>query len=1271
MTRRLGVVSSIFFLRCSLNGRGEEDADAHTLLSKQDKLETFISRLQEALAMPPFPSEQNDTASDAPREAVAARMQPPATTDDTAALNAFDPLSSTDSETHASAQKPLAFLSPPQAADEMGRLNGYRVLKLLGEGGMGMVFEAEDVRLKRRVALKVMKPEIAAKEQHRVRFLREAQTAAAVEHDHICPIFQVGEENGVPFIAMPFLKGEPLNVRLKRQKPLPIAEAVRIGREVAEGLAAAHDAGLVHRDIKPGNIWLEEDRLAATRTASGAGRVGGRVKILDFGLARLIAHDIRLTQSGMIIGTPAYMAPEQARGIPVDQRADLFSLGVILYEMTTGKRPFSGSDTMSILTSLAIDEPTTPKLINPAIPADLSDLIMALLAKSPKKRPADGRAVAEALLAVLMQNSRPIVEALPQLAAPRKTAMIDATSVDPWRGIDETIPSVKPAPVAKPVHKAVVPETRPAVRKNRSGFVVAVAAALLVLVGGGFAAFKLYFETKDGTLVVVVDDDADVRFKKGELQIFDADGKLKYTIAPSEKNKTLPPGKYLLKVVGVDGVILDTPELVMENNGKVIVRVAVDAVAVAKKEGGKKDETPVLSPLDPAWLRAVTAMPADKQVEAVAAKLKERNPGFDGTVTPTIDKGVVTGLVFLTDEVKDISPVRALTGLQTLSCEGTLVGDRRNGRVADLSPLTDMKLTSLFCAYTAVSDLSPLKDMKLTKLICQYTLVSDLSPLKDMKLTLLQFGQTKVSDLSPLKDMKLTNLSCFGTKISDLSPLRGMPLTQLIIDGTSVSDLSPLQGMPLTRLNFSGTSVADLSPLKDMKLTILSCNVSQVSDLSLLKNMPLRLLSCDFKPERDTEILRPIKTLETINRKPAVEFWKEADAELAAFSAWLKQVAAMPAAQQVETVAAKLKERNPGFDGQVTPVIENGVVAILSFWTDNVTDLTPVRALTGLRKLHCGGSASGKGQLADMSSLKDMKLTELQFENTQVSDLSPLKDMKLTVLNCNRTKVADLAPLKSTSLTKLWCGDTFVSDLAPLKDMKLTILHCVRSPVSDLSPLKNMNLTTLALDGTQVADLSPLKDMKLTHLECMRTRVSDMSPLRDIPVKTLWCDFKPERDAEILRSIKTLETINGKPAAEVLKDAEARQAAFDAWLKAVAAMPAAQQVEAVAAKLKERNPGFDGKVTPMIDKGVVAHLTFWTDSVTDLSPVRALTGLRMLNCSGSAFGKGQLADLSSLKDLKLTELHCVGTKVSDLSPLKDMKLTRLFCNYTKWSICRR
>ena len=387
-------------------------------------------------------------------------------------------------------------------------------------------------------------------------------------------------------------------------------------------------------------------------------------------------------------------------------------------------------------------------------------------------------------------------------------------------------------------------------------------------------------------------------------------------------------------------------------------------------------------------------------------------------------------------------------------------------------------MTDLNCYCTKISDLSPLKDMKLTNLNCEGTQVSDLSPLNGMPLTGLDCMATQVSDLSPLKDMQLTELDCGGTKVSDLSPLKGMPLAKLDCRETQVSDLSPLKGMPLTYLDCNSTKVSDLSPLKNLKLTWLNLPPHASFRPVGVEGVAAPGTQMRFKPERDAEILRSIKTLETINDKPAAEFWKDVEAQQATSDAWLKQVAALPADKQVDAVAAKLKERNPGFDGKVTPTIENGMVTGLSFISDAVTDITPVRALSGLKALGCEASNYHKGRLADLSPLKGMPLGHLS------------------------------------------CGNTPVSDLSPLKGMPLTDLNCAFTPVSDLSPLKGM---------------------KLTQLYCDHTKVSDLSPLKGMPLKELNCDFKPERDAEILRSIKTLKTINDKPAAEFWKDRDAKK----------------------------------------------------------------------------------------------------------------------------------
>ena len=283
------------------------------------------------------------------------------------------------------------------------------------------------------------------------------------------------------------------------------------------------------------------------------------------------------------------------------------------------------------------------------------------------------------------------------------------------------------------------------------------------------------------------------------------------------------------------------------------------------------------------WMKDVAAMPVEQQAQAVGKKLQDLNQGFDGKVTPQFEGDVVTELSFLTDNVTDISPVRALTQLRTLDCSGSFVPMNGMGKIKDLTPLKGMKLTKLIFHNTQMEDLRPLEGMPLTSLICPWSKVSDLSPLRGMNLTELHLQYTQVSELTPLKGMKLTRLLCTGSKVINLAPLENMPLTYLEIGYTQVSDLSPLKGMALMELMCYYTKVKDLSPLADTKLTTLLCNNSDVSDLSPLK--PLKLTNITITPKNITqgmEAIRQMTTLSVIGLDgesfPAEEFWKKYDA---------------------------------------------------------------------------------------------------------------------------------------------------------------------------------------------------------------------------------------------------------------------------------------------------------------------------------------------------------------------------------------------------------
>ena len=261
-------------------------------------------------------------------------------------------------------------------------LGPYEIQAAIGAGGMGEVYKARDTRLDRTVAIKVLPPEVSADPDRRARFEREAKTIAALSHPHICTLYDVGEHEGSTFLVMEHLAGETLAERLHKG-PLPLEQALSVAAEIADALAAAQRQGVVHRDLKPGNVML---------TSSGA-------KLLDFGLAKLRASAAdaaasaattlgtdELTGEGRILGTVAYMSPEQAEGKPVDSRSDIFALGVILHQMATGDQPFKGDTPVSIISSILKDTPSSVTDLKPALPSDLARIVKRCLAKDPDRR---------------------------------------------------------------------------------------------------------------------------------------------------------------------------------------------------------------------------------------------------------------------------------------------------------------------------------------------------------------------------------------------------------------------------------------------------------------------------------------------------------------------------------------------------------------------------------------------------------------------------------------------------------------------------------------------------------------------------------------------------------------------------------------------------------------------------------------------------------------------------------------------------------------------
>ena len=265
-------------------------------------------------------------------------------------------------------------------------ISHYRIVSKIGAGGMGEVYLAEDSRLDRKVALKLLLPDFVTNEDRLLRFIREAKAAAAISHPNIAHIYEVGEYEATQYIAMEYVDGDLLTTTMHRDKR-PLGTLLKYLMQVADGLAKAHAVGIVHRDLKPDNVMVTPD---------------GYAKILDFGLAKLIEPQSSsitnedavtammpaqpLSTAGAVMGTVGYMSPEQAQGKPVDQRSDIFSFGCILYEAATGRRPFEGDSAIDTLHKIIYSTAAPITDFNPSLPADLQRIIRRCLAKEPDKR---------------------------------------------------------------------------------------------------------------------------------------------------------------------------------------------------------------------------------------------------------------------------------------------------------------------------------------------------------------------------------------------------------------------------------------------------------------------------------------------------------------------------------------------------------------------------------------------------------------------------------------------------------------------------------------------------------------------------------------------------------------------------------------------------------------------------------------------------------------------------------------------------------------------
>jgi len=719
-------------------------------------------------------------------------------------------------------QECYTFLAPPQEADEIGRLGGYRVLKVLGSGGMGMVFRAEDPQLGRCVALKVMLPSIAAHGTARQGFLREARAAAAVKHDHIVTIYQVGEDRGVPFLTMEFLEGESLDERLNRLSRLSQDQTLRIGREIAAGLAAAHQRGLIHRDIKPANVWLEGET--------------GRVKIFDFGLARSSSKDSQLTQQGTIVGTPGFMAPEQASGQAFDARCDLFSLGCVLYQICTGAAPFLGQTAIATLMAVAMDQPVPPRQLNPEVTPELNDLIVRLLAKKPDQRPASAREVVDQLKAIERTLAAP-----PPVGAQsgnRAPTRAPQTKVQP-------LPSLP-----RPPAPARVPWWR------RRVVVAAVVLAALLPLGYFRGGGAIRFATNKGQVVVEVDDPhvaVTVKEKGAVLRGPEGQGVI-----------TLPAGDHDLEVTVKDagGKFRSfRSQVTLSRGSQAVLNVRQELNAQAQPRATRSSKMPAIPITVPKPKTGDGERRAAEWVLSLGGKITVRmGDRLLNVLTVGIDQGAMgirvgDGVQWVSETVKEL-PGEAFQVVGVSLAVNYQFTDAWLEHLKELTNLTSLNLSKSSVGDAGLTHLKTLTN--LNRLSLQMTQVSDtglkhLTPLTS--LAELDLNGTQVGDAGLKHLMSLTNLSellLVGTRVGDSGLEHLKPLTKLAtlnLSGTGVGNagLELLKTLTqLTSLNLSGTGVTDagLERLKPLtKLTSLNLGGTGVSDAGLEHLKPFAQLT--------------------------------------------------------------------------------------------------------------------------------------------------------------------------------------------------------------------------------------------------------------------------------------------------------------------------------------------------------------------------------------------------------------------------------------------
>lgn len=850
----------------------------------------------------------------------------------------------------------------------------YQVEGEIARGGMGAIMRAIDQDIRREVAVKFLLN--SANDALKTRFVEEAQITGQLEHPNIVPIHQLGvHQDGRCFFAMKLVKGRSLAQILKDEKSATLVRLLNIFVSICNAMAYAHSRKVIHRDLKPANIMVGDF---------------GEVYVMDWGLAKVrrpepipLAERVivatrnpkpaafpvsasdsqasstskvstiretggELTQAGAIMGTVAYMPPEQARNTNVDERADIYSLGAILYEIMTLTPPVGrGGDMMAILMRVVEGQIDLPETRSPQraragwIPAELSAIAMKALAKEPAKRYQtveklrrdvelflEGRSVS-AKQDTIREMFCKLLKRNKGVSIASAVASVILAVVGVWSLIA----------VLKANSRAHAEEVEKEAR-TREAVPALLEAARMSVERRNYPNSRKQIDLA----LLYASDNLEARLLKAQILILE--GEFKNAVAELDRYLQKSPGNQKANALRELCVVLNPEEV-------------TNIIALAQLFG-QQDLQAFSTGL---LLRHAESIEARKQLlKPYRKKIDDACPGLGSALTMD-NAGLFTLMLHGQKQIVSLAPLGGMpvSVLRLSHCVN----------LQDLGPLRGMPLTDLDLTATGVRDLSPLKNMRLNRLVCdQMKDLDDLAPLKGMPLTQLSLGGCRVQDLSPLKGMPLTWFQgC--TPVRDLSPLQGTPLTELILGSCEVSDLTPLRGMPLTKLMISHTKVQDLTPLHGMKLSSVELNNTPIRDLTPLRGMPFTTL--DLSGCRQFRDLTPIK-----------------DMPLTGLGLGFTGVSDLSLLKDMPLTSLGLVGIGV-FD--LSPLKDMPLAALDLTNCGAVKDLGPLRNLK-LRSLHLNGC----GQVKDLAPLRGMPLTVLSIVGMGATDLTPLEGMSLHTL---------------------------------------------------------------------------------------------------------------------------------------------------------------------------------------------------------------------------------------------------------------------------------